>query len=325
MGIKIIGTGSYLPSKVLTNFDLEKMVDTSDEWIRARTGIRERRIASQKEAASDLGIKASKQAIEAAKITPDEIDLIIVATATPDMVFPSTACFIQKGIKATSSVCFDITAACAGFIYALTVAEQFIKSGSFKTVLVVGAEIFSRITDWSDRNTCVLFGDGAGACILRKGPDKKGILGFDLGTDSSASEFLMVPGCGSRNPISPSMIEHKLYCLKMKGNEVFKNAVSNLVSSSKKLLKKVHIKPEEIDLVIPHQANIRIIEAISKRLHIPMDKMFINLDRYGNTSAASVPIALDEAVRTGRIKTNDNILFMGFGGGLVWGSCFIKW
>lgn len=308
MGVRIIGTGSHLPSKILSNLDLEKMVDTSDEWIKTRTGISERRIAHQKETASGLAIVAGRQALESANISPDEVDVIIVATATPDMPFPSTACFVQKGLKAFSSVCFDVSAACAGFLYALTVSEQFVKSDFCKTVLVIGSEIFSRITDWTDRNTCILFGDGAGACVLRKGKDGQGILAFDLGTDSRASELLMVPRY-----------------IKMKGNDVFKHAVQHLVGSAKNVLKKSHIGAGDIDLVIPHQANIRIIEAISERLDIPMDKFFINLDRYGNTSAASIPIALDEALRNGRIKKNDNVLLMAFGGGLVWGSCILKW
>ncbi|MFH1287362.1 MAG: beta-ketoacyl-ACP synthase III [bacterium] len=315
MGVKIVGTGSYLPSKILSNFDLEKMVDTNDEWIKTRTGIRERRIAHQDETSSDLAIKAARQALESANISPDEIDIIIVATSTPDMPFPSTACFIQKGLKAFSSVCFDISAACSGFLYALTVGEQFIKSGFCRTVLVVGSEIFSRITDWTDRNTCILFGDGAGACILKNGKANQGILAFDLGTDSRASELLMVPGGSSGNP----------GYIKMKGNDVFKHAVKHLVDSARNVLERSHITAQDIDLVIPHQANIRIIEATSERLNIPIDKFFINLDRYGNTSAASVPIALDEAFRSGRIKENDNILLMAFGGGLVWGSCVMKW
>ncbi|MEW6086909.1 MAG: beta-ketoacyl-ACP synthase III [bacterium] len=325
MGVKIIGTGSYLPSQILNNLDLEKIVDTSDEWIKARTGICERRIAHQKEASSDLAVKAGRLALESANISPDEIDLIVVATATPDMPFPSTACFIQKGLKAFSSACFDVSAACSGFLYALTIGEQFIKSGFYKTVLVVGAETFSRIIDWTDRNTCVLFGDGAGACILKNGKDNQGIMAFDLGTDSRASELLMVPGGGSRNPINAHLLENRLQFIKMKGNDVFKHAVKHLVSSARNVLKKSHMVAQDIDLVIPHQANIRIIEAISGRLDIPITKFFINLDKYGNTSAASIPIALDEAVKSGRVKKDDNVLLAAFGGGLVWGSCILKW
>lgn len=325
MGVKIIGTGSYLPAKILSNFDLEKMVDTSDEWIKTRTGISERRIAHQKEATSDLAIKAGRLALESAGISPDEIDLIIVATATPDMPLPSTACFVQKGLKAFSSACFDVSAACSGFLYALTIGEQFIKSGFYKTVLVIGSDIFSRITDWTDRNTCILFGDGAGACILKKGKDNQGILAFDLGTDSKAIELLMIPGGGSRNPIDAALVESKLQFIKMKGNDVFKHAVKHLTASAKNALKKAEMTSDNIALVIPHQANMRIIEAISGRLNIPMDKFFVNLDKYGNTSAASIPIALDEAVKSGRIKKNDNILLTAFGGGLVWGSCILKW
>lgn len=308
MGVRIIGTGSHLPSKVLSNLDLEKMVDTSDEWIKTRTGISERRIARQKETASELAIMAGRQALESANVCPDEVGAIIVATVTPDMPFPSTACFVQKGLKAFSSVCFDVSAACAGFLYALTVGEQFVKSDFCKTVLVIGSEVFSRITDWTDRNTCVLFGDGAGACVLRNCKEGQGILALDLGTDSRASELLMVPRY-----------------IKMKGNDVFKHAVKRLISSTENVLKKSHIDAKDVDLVVPHQANIRIIEAISERLDIPMDKFFVNLDRYGNTSAASIPIALDEALRGGRIKKGDNVLFMAFGGGLVWGSCVVRW
>lgn len=308
MGVRIIGTGSHLPSKVLSNLDLEKMVDTSDEWIKTRTGISERRIARQKETASELAINAGRQALESANINPDEVDVIIVATATPDMPFPSTACFVQKGLKAFSSVCFDVSAACAGFLYALTIGEQFVKSDFCKTVLVIGSEVFSRITDWTDRNTCVLFGDGAGACVLRNCKGRQGILALDLGTDSKASELLMVTRY-----------------IKMKGNDVFKHAVKRLISSTENVLKKSRVGARDIDLVVPHQANIRIIEAISERLDVPMDKFFINLDRYGNTSAASIPIALDEALKGGRIKKGDNVLFMAFGGGLVWGSCVVRW
>lgn len=322
---RIIGTGAYAPSKVLTNFDLEKMVSTSDEWIIERTGIKERRIASEDEATSDLSIKAAKNAIEMAGIKPEAIDIIIVGTVTPDMLFPSTASIIQNKIGAKNAVAFDISAACSGFIYALSIADQFIKSGTYKTALVIGAEVLSRMIDWTDRNTCILFGDGAGAVILQAENGERGILSTHLHTDGSMWDFLYTPGGGSRHPASHQIIDDKLIYMRMKGNETFKVAVKSLESVIIEALEYNNLKPSDISWVIPHQANLRIIQSIVKRLELPMDKVVLNIERYGNTSAASVPMALDEAVRDGRVKKNDIIIFEAFGAGLTWASALVRW
>lgn len=322
---RIIGTGSYVPKMVLTNFDLENMVDTSDEWIIERTGIRERRIAGKDEAASDLAYEASQRALKAAGIKPKEIDLILLATTTPDMFFPSTACILQNRLNSQKAAALDISAACSGFIYALSIADQFIKGGLYKTVLVVGAEVLSRITDWNDRTTCVLFGDGAGAAVLQPSGDRRGIISAHLHSDGSLKDLLYIPGGGSRNPTSKRSIEKGLHYIKMRGNETFKVAVRNLEEIALESLMANNLKPSDIDLFIPHQANLRIIQAIAKRLDLPMDKVIVNIDRYGNTSAASIPIALDEAVSEGRIKEGDLILMEAFGGGLTWASALIRW
>ncbi|MBI5208019.1 MAG: ketoacyl-ACP synthase III, partial [Candidatus Firestonebacteria bacterium] len=283
-GVKISGTGSFIPKRILTNHDLEKMVETSDEWIKTRTGISERRIADADMASSDLAIEASKKALKNAHKTPEEVDLIIVASTTPDMIFPSTACFVQRGIQARNAAAFDVSAACSGFIYALSVGYQFITSGMYNTVLVIGAEVYSRIVDWTDRNTCVLFGDGAGAVILEPTHQGEGILAIDLESDGNTAELLMVPGGGSRYPISHKIIDERLPFIKMKGNEVFRFAVNSLVKTTRKVLAKAHLKPEQVDFVVPHQANIRIIDALTKRLKFSQDKVFVNIDKYGNTS-----------------------------------------
>ncbi|WP_090552212.1 beta-ketoacyl-ACP synthase III [Natronincola ferrireducens] len=322
---KITGTGSYLPEKVLTNNDLAKIVDTSDEWIRTRTGITQRRMADQETATSDLATKAAERAIEDAGITAEDIDLIIVATATPDMAFPSTACIVQKNIGAINASAFDLEAACTGFLYGLTIGEQFIKTGFYKRILIIGAEVLTKVLDWKDRNTCVLFGDGAGAVILERSEEGDGILSSYLGSDGKSGECLTLPGGGSRLPASYETIDNRLHYIKMEGTEVFKFAVRVMGSSALKALEGSNIKLEEVDFLVPHQANIRIIEAAAKRLHLSMDKVYVNLDQYGNMSAASVPVALDEAVKKGCIKKGDVVVLVAFGGGLTWGSSVIKW
>ncbi len=312
---RIIGTGSYAPKKVLTNHDLEKMIETSDEWITERTGIKERRIAAEGETTSDMAAKAAKKALEMAGIEPDEIDTIIVATVTPDMDFPSTACFVQNKLKAHKAASFDIAAACSGFIYALSVADSLIKSGHSKYALVIGAEIFSRITDWTDRNTCVLFGDGAGAAVLAKTTGKRGILSTHLHSEGSSWKLL----CASSHE------ENAKTYIRMHGNEVFKVAVRALEDVAIEALEHNGLKGDDIDWFIPHQANERIIVATAKRLGVQMDKVYMNLNRYGNTSAASIPLALDEAVRNGNVKDDDLILLDAFGGGFTWASALVRW
>lgn len=322
---KIVSTGSYVPEKILTNIDLEKIVDTSDEWITERTGIKERRIARDEQAASDLAYEASRKALKAAGLKAKDINLIIVATVTGDMPLPSTACILQDRLDAKKAAAFDINAACSGFIYGLTVANSFIKSGSFRRILVVGSEILSKFTDWEDRTTCVLFGDGAGAAILEATEEDRGIISARIHSDGSLWDLLHTPGGGSRNPTSRETLKKRMHYIKMRGNETFKVAVRTLESLVVETLKESNLKPSQLSLLIPHQANIRIIQATAKRLDLPMDRVMINLDKYGNTSAASIPIALDEAVRTGRIKEGDYILLEAFGGGLTWASALIKW
>lgn len=322
---KIVSTGSYVPEKILTNIDLEKIVDTSDEWITERTGIKERRIARDEQAASDLAYEASRKALKAAGLKAKDINLIIVATVTGDMPLPSTACILQGRLDAKKAAAFDINAACSGFIYGLTVANSFIKSGSFRRILVVGSEILSKFTDWEDRTTCVLFGDGAGAAILEATEEDRGIISARIHSDGSLWDLLHTPGGGSRNPTSRETLKKRMHYIKMRGNETFKVAVRTLESLVVETLKESNLKPSQLSLLIPHQANIRIIQATAKRLDLPMDRVMINLDKYGNTSAASIPIALDEAVRTGRIREGDYILLEAFGGGLTWASALIKW
>ncbi len=312
MGVKIVSTGSYLPDRVLTNFDLESMVETSDQWITTRTGIKERRI-SEGETTSDMATEAAVRAL--GDVSPENLELIVVATATPDSFFPSTACKVQSKIGNRGAVAFDVSAACTGFIYALYVADSIMRSKGVSRALVIGAERFSKIVDWSDRTTCILFGDGAGAVYLETSEDE-GILGFDLGADGSYGELLAVPSVGSN--------EEFPYYIRMKGNEVFKVAVRTMVESALRVLEKVGMKSEDVSLLIPHQANLRIIKAVSERLGINQEKVFVNLDRYGNTSAASIPVALDEALRSGKLKRGDVALLVAFGGGFTWGSCVIK-
>lgn len=323
--VSIIGTGSYVPEKILTNEDLSRMVDTSDEWITTRTGIKQRRIAAKDEHTSDMAAKAALKAIEQAKISPAEIDLILVATATPDMLFPATACFVQKKIGATNAACLDISAACAGFLFGVEIAQQFITSHTYDTVLVIGADKLTAITNWSDRNTCILFGDGAGAAILRHRGGSHGVISTHIGSDGQYTDILFMPGGGSRCPITRENVDLNLQTIHMTGKEVYKHAVTAMLSAAQKALEQAGLRIEDIACVIPHQANMRIIEGIADRLGIPLEKFYVNLDRYGNTSAAAVAIALDEANRSGRIKPGDYILMVVFGGGLTWAGTVIEW
>ena len=323
--VSIIGTGSYVPEKILTNEDLSRMVDTSDEWITTRTGIKQRRIAAKDEHTSDMAAKAALKAIEQAKISPAEIDLILVATATPDMLFPATACFVQKKIGATKAACLDISAACAGFLFGVEIAQQFITSHTYDTVLVIGADKLTAITNWSDRNTCILFGDGAGAAILRHRGGSHGVISTHIGSDGQYTDILFMPGGGSRCPITRENVDLNLQTIHMTGKEVYKHAVTAMLSAAEKALEQAGLRIEDIACVIPHQANMRIIEGIADRLGIPLEKFYVNLDRYGNTSAAAVAIALDEANRSGRIKPGDYVLMVVFGGGLTWAGTVIEW
>jgi 3-oxoacyl-[acyl-carrier-protein] synthase-3 len=323
-GVKIIGTGSYFPPRILTNADLEKMVDTSDEWITERTGIKERHIADEKTATSDLAIEAAKKAVNDANINSKDIDLIIVATATPDMSFPSTACLLQNGLGVKDCACFDLSAACTGFIYALACAKGLIESGKYKTALIVGAEVLSKITNWKDRNTCVLFGDGAGAMVIQSSETEDDVLAIYLSADGNYKDILSLPGGGSRTPVTKENVGRDLQYLHMEGKEVFKIAVIKMVEAVKKALKMCNKKYEDLALLIPHQANLRIINAIGERLDIPEEKIYVNLHKYGNISAASNIAALDEAKRGGIIKHGDLIELVAFGSGLTWGAAVIR-
>ncbi|MBS4536087.1 ketoacyl-ACP synthase III [Clostridium sp. D2Q-14] len=324
-GVGIIGTGSYVPDKILTNKDLEKIVDTSDEWITSRTGIKERRILDKDKSTSYMAEKAAKKAIESSGLNREDIDMIIVTTVTPDMAFPSTACIVQEKLGLKNAAAFDLEAACTGFIYGLSVGYSFIKSGLYENILIISADSLSKITDWEDRNTCVLFGDGAGAAVLSKVKDGRGLLSIDIGADGGGGELLTQPAGGSLKPASIDTVKNKLHYIKMEGNSVFKFAVKIMVDSSRKVMRKVGMNIDDINYLIPHQANMRIIESASKRLKIDSDKVCLNLDKYGNMSSSSIPVALDEAVRDGKIKENDNVLLVGFGGGLTWGATLIKW
>lgn len=321
----VVGTGSYLPEKVLTNADLERMVDTTDEWIQTRTGIKERHIASPDEATSDLATQAASRALESANVEAGEVDLIIVATCTPDMLLPATACIVQHNIKAHKAVAFDLEAACSGFIYALSVASNLISSGIYHTALIIGAETFSRFIDWKDRSTCVLLGDGAGAVVLRATPKSNGLLDFYLGADGGGAEYMKIPAGGSRLPASHDVINQRLHYFQMRGNETFKAAIKLMSYSTKRVLKQSGLSIADVDYLIPHQANVRIMEAVAKRLSLPLDKIIINIQSCGNTSAATIPIALDQAVREGKIADGNLIVLVSFGAGLTWGACAIKW
>ncbi|MEK3882097.1 beta-ketoacyl-ACP synthase III [Paenibacillus sp. PL2-23] len=323
--VGIIGTGKYVPERILTNQQLEQMVETNDEWIVTRTGIKERRVAAEAEATSDLALEASKRALEAAGLTAEDIDLIIVATITPDMFFPSTACLLQDKLGATKAAAFDLSAACSGFIYGLATASNMIATGMYKHVLVVGAETLSRITDYTDRNTCILFGDGAGAVVLGPVEGGRGFRSFELGADGSGGELLKVSGGGSRMPASEASLSGKQHYIHMAGNDVFKFAVRIMGSAAEDALAKAGMTKADVDLLVPHQANIRIIQSAMNRLNLPEEKAMVNLDKYGNMSAASIPVALAEAVEQDRVKEGDCLVFVGFGGGLTWGASVLIW
>jgi 3-oxoacyl-[acyl-carrier-protein] synthase-3 len=322
--VVIAGTGSYLPERVLTNADLEKKVDTSDEWIVTRTGIRERHIAGDQEATSDMAAVAALRAMEAAAVRADEIDLILVATVTPDSFFPNTACLVQQKIGAKRAFCFDLSAACSGFLYGIETARCMIESGGAKTVLLIGAEKLSAVTDWTDRATCVLFGDGAGAVVLRAG-DSGGILGSVMGSDGALAELLKIPAGGSRIPASAESVAQRQHCIRMVGNEVFKHAVRCMCDAGQEVVRKCGFTMDDVKWIIPHQANMRIIQAIASRVTNGLDRFCVNLDRVGNLSAASIPVALDEAVRDGRVARGDRVLFVAFGGGFTWGASLVEW
>lgn len=322
----IAGTGSYVPEKVVTNADLEKFVDTSDEWITSRTGIKERRIAADDEFTSHLATKAAERALEQANIAAEDLQLIIVATISPDTITPATACYVQTNLGANKAVAFDISAACSGFLYAMKMAKRMISDGAFENALIIGAEKLSSFVNWEDRNTCVLFGDGAGAAVLRRSKEGEGrILATEMGTDGAHTGILNIPGGGSACPTTAENASEKLATLNMAGREVFKLAVNAMKNASEKAIERAGLTADDIKLVIPHQANLRIIDAIADRLTVPNEKVFVNLDKYGNTSAAAVAIALDEAHREGRFQRGDNIVLVVFGAGLTWAATAIEW
>lgn len=325
-GVTIAGTGSYLPEKILTNDDLSKFVETSDEWIVTRTGIKERRIAGEGESTSHLGSKAGQKALEQAGIAAEDLDLIIVATITPDTLTPATACYVQQQLGATQAVAFDISAACSGFLYAMKIAKRMIESGAFHNALIIGAEKLSAFVNWEDRTTCVLFGDGAGAAVLRASKEGEGrILATDIGTDGKQTHLLNIPGGGSACPITINNAGEGLATLAMLGKEVFKHAVTRMKNSANFVIERAGLEPDDIAIVIPHQANLRIIDAIASRLAVPNDRVFVNLHKYGNTSAAAIAIALDEAHREEKMKRGDNIVMVAFGAGLTWAAAAIEW
>ena len=324
--VAIAGTGSYVPERVLTNSDLEIMVDTSDEWITTRTGIKERRIAAEDEFTSHMAVKASRKAIEQAGISPSEVELIIVATITPNTLTPATACYVQHELGAHQAVAFDISAACSGFLYAMRLAERMISGGTCKNALILGAEKLSAFVNWDDRSTCVLFGDGAGAALLKRAREEEGqILAIDIGTDGGQTDLLNIPGGGSACPITQENADQRLSTLAMVGTDVFKQAVTRMRDSANSVIERSGLRPGDIKLLIPHQANLRIIEAITKRIEIPEDRVFVNLHKYGNTSAAACAIALDEAHRAQKFGPGDLIVMVAFGAGLTWASAAIRW
>ena len=326
MGIKILGTGSYAPKRVLTNHDLEKMVDTSDEWIRTRTGIEERKIAAENETASDMAEQAALKACEMAGVSPDELDIIIVATISGDKPFPSTACYLQKKIKAEKAVCFDIQAACSGFLFGMDIINAMMNTNtSLKKALIVGVEKISYLTDWEDRNTCVLFGDGAGAMVLEHCDKAEGVIASKISSDGKYTDILEVPSGGSASPIDAEVLKNRSQFIRMEGQEVFKLAVTAMVSASKEVLESAGVQSSEIRWLVPHQANLRIIKAVGKRLDLTEENVYINVNKYGNTSAASIPIAVDELVRAGKVERGEYLLLTAFGAGLTWGASLIKW
>lgn len=328
MAIRIAGTGSYVPDRILTNSDLEKMVETSDEWIRTRTGIEERHIASPEQATSDLALEAAKKALESAGITGADLDIIVVATVTPDHIFPSTGCILQRHLGAAKAFCFDIEAACSGLLYSLQTANSLLRANAaYRRALVVGAEKLSCLVNWEDRNTCVLFGDGAGALVLEKTGDDgaDSLVAADLHSDGNYTDILVLPAGGSRMPASRETVEGKRHTIYMEGKDVFKLAVNGMVSSCRKVMADAGLGPDDISIVLPHQANSRIIDAVAQRLGIGEDRMYKNIQKYGNTSASSIGICFDEAVRSGRIRRGDYVLLTAFGGGLTWGALLFKY
>ncbi|HEX6988411.1 MAG TPA: beta-ketoacyl-ACP synthase III [Bacillota bacterium] len=322
----ITGVGSCVPDRVITNADLERMVETSDEWIRTRTGIRERRVAAEDQATSDLAVEAARRALSEAGLDAADLDLIIVATVTPDMPFPATACIVQDRLNARRAAALDLETACSGFVYGLATGAQFVESGLYRNVLVIGAETLSKIVDWTDRRTCVLLGDGAGAVVLQpaKEPDQ-GLLGFHLGADGGGADLLKQPAGGSRLPASEETVRQRLHFVHMNGREVFKFAVKVMGEAAQAALDSCGLSLADVDYYIPHQANLRIIESSARRFGLPMDRVFVNIDRYGNTSSASIPVALDEALEQGRIAPGDLVLLVAFGGGLTWGAAVCRW
>lgn len=323
--LKIIGTGSALPEKKLTNFDLEKMVDTTDEWIMERTGIKERRIADEKTATSDLVAEASRKALAMAGLKPTDVDTIIVGTSTPDTVYPATACWVQKNLGIRGSAAFDVSAGCSGFIFALEIAANLLNTGTSKRALVCGGEVMSKVVNWQDRATCVLFGDGAGACVVEATNKDTGILSSNWGCDGNLAPLLYQPAGGTRMPASEETVAKKLHSVAMAGNEVFKHAVRAMSQAALKVLKDANIKPEDVKVFIPHQANMRIMEATRERTGIPLEKTYMVIHKYGNMSAATVPICLDEALREGKIKDGDIVMLAAFGTGFTWAGMAIKW
>ncbi|HOW28848.1 MAG TPA: beta-ketoacyl-ACP synthase III [Elusimicrobiota bacterium] len=325
MGLKFVNTGASLPEKILTNADLERIVDTTDEWITTRTGIKERRIASAQEATSDFSIRAARKALEGTPVNPEDIQLIIVATTTPDHFFPSVACLVQKALGAKNAAAFDVSAACSGFIYALTCARGLIESGDIKYALVIGADVLTKFADWKDRATCVLFGDGAGALLIEKTDGPGDLLSAFIGADGSQSDILSIPGGGSRHPYNPETWSQHPAFIHMEGKEVFKHAVTRMIEASLTALRQCGKTSDDLKLLIPHQANLRIIDAIAKRLQLPDDKVFKNVHKYGNMSAATTIIALDEAQRGGRLQRGDLVELIAFGAGMTWGACVLRW
>lgn len=327
--VRITGTGSSLPEKILTNFDLMKIVDTTDEWITTRTGIKERRLAEGATATSDLSIQAAQKALQAAELSPDQLDVIIVATCTPDHFFPSVACLVQKALGAKNAAAFDVSAACAGFIHALAVGKSLLESGLHRRALIIGADVLSKFTNWKDRATCVLFGDGAGAMVIETAQEKTTvsptILSVDLGADGSSGDILKVPGGGSRHPLTPETFASHPPYIHMDGKEVYRHAVTRMIETANRALQKAGRKPDDLALLIPHQANLRIIESIAKRMNIPMEKVFLNIHKYGNMSAATTIVALDEARRRAQLKSGDLVELIAFGAGLTWGAAVIQW
>jgi len=323
--IKIAGSGFYAPDKILTNFDLEKMVDTSDEWIITRTGIKERRIASKDQATSDLAVEAGQRALKDAGLGVKDIDLIMVATSTPDTIFPSTACWVQKGLGADHIPAFDVSAGCTGFLYGMILAEGLILNGEIKRILLIGGELLTKIVNWEDRNTCVLFGDAAGAFVLEESHDESGMLSFYWKADGSLGDLLLQPAGGTRIPASAQSVAEKLHCLQMKGNDVFKHAVKRMGEAALEALKRAGLKRDDIDYFIPHQANIRIIDATGRRLNVPQEKVYSNIHKYGNVSVATIPISVHELKQEGKLKKGDIIVMDAFGAGFTWAAVVYRW